>query len=321
MNEIAFCFSVDDVAYDGYSSEAHLAKYLAFSNEQGMKATMLTVPLYGDKDFRERSGYIKLLKHAISEGHEVAQHGLRHDRFETGIPPDFILALPHEAPIRERLAKERAAIERENSVDNIRQRLALGRTILEEALEHKICGFRGGAGSSCANLYLAEECEGYTWDSTRIVQEAGWDLIQGKLDIVPKPITRERFDGLQPAGALREMPLTTDYTWYLTKARYAASLNLAKHDFIACVEAGIPFVPVCHISPIVESENDGGYELYRELIRFVKAVAVDRGISLSFPTMSEACHAFWSHAKGKRNASLSSSPTSSLWRAESAGTT
>ena len=299
MKDMAFCFSVDDVAYDGYSSEAHLAKFLEFANEQGMHATLLTVPLFGDRDFRERSGYIKLLKNAISEGHEVAQHGLRHDRFETGIPPDFILALPHEAPIRERLARERDVIERDNSVGKIRQRLALGRTILEEALEHKIHGFRGGAGSSCANLYVAEEIEGYTWDSTRIIQEAGWDLIQGKLDISPKPITRKRFDDLQPSGSLREFPLTTDYTWYLTKDRYDASLNLAKRDLVSCLEAGIPFVPVCHISPIVESENDCGYQLYRELVRFAKEVAATRGVRIVFPTLSEACSRFCSQGNGK----------------------
>ncbi|MHB9036624.1 MAG: DUF2334 domain-containing protein [Armatimonadota bacterium] len=299
MKEIAFCFTVDDVAYDGYSSEEHLAKYLDFSNEQGMKATLFTVPLYDDKDFQERSGYVKILKEAISEGHEVAQHGLRHDRFETGIPPEFILALPHEAPIRGRVARERAAIEAANSVDAIRERLALGRTILEDALEHKIRGFRGGAGSSCANLYIAEEKEGYTWDSTRIIQEAGWDLIQGILDISPNPIMRERFDGLQPSGALKELPLTTDYTWYLTKDKYEASLNLAKSDFVSCLEARIPFVPVCHISPIIESENNCGYELYRELIKFAKDVAAERGVGLSFPTMSDACSNYWNQEKSK----------------------
>jgi len=292
MNELAFCFTVDDVGYDGYSSEEHLARYLDFCDEQGLKSTLLTVPLYGEQDFRKRAGYIDLLKNAIADGHEVAQHGLRHDRFETGVPPPFIMALPHEGPARERLANDRETIDRENSVEKIRQRLALGRGILEDALGQKVAGFRGGAGSSCPNLFVALEEEGYTWDSTRIVQEAGWDLIQGILDTPPQPITRERFDRLQFPGALKELPLTTDYTWYLTKDKYQASLELAKHDLAACIEAGIPFIPVSHISPIIECESGCGFELYRELVAHAKELAADKGLLLSFVTMTQACGRF-----------------------------
>jgi len=289
MTERAFCLSIDDVAYDGYSTEEHLAQYIDFCNENGVRTTLMTVPLFDDKDFRERSGYISLLKNAISDGHEVAQHGLRHDRFETGVPPEFIMALPHEGPARERLARERDVIDRQNSVASIAERLALGRTILQDALECRVNGLRGGSGSSCPNLYLALEREGYLWDSTCIVQESGWDLIMGKMDVAPKPITRESFDGLQHGGALRELPLTTDYTWYLTRDKYQASLALAKHDFDSCLQADIPFVPICHVSPINECEDGCGFGLYRELLAHARAAAAEQGVALRFVTLSEAC--------------------------------
>jgi hypothetical protein len=292
MGQFAFCSSIDDVAYDGYSTEEHLAEYLDFCNGLGMKSTLFTVPLFDDKDFRERSGYTKLLRKAISQGHEVAQHGLRHDRFETGVPPPFIMALPHEGPARDRLAKDRDLIERENSVGNIRQRLALGRGILEQALDTRVRGFRGGSGSSCPNLYTALNEESYEWDSTCIVQESGWDLILGDVQAVPKPITRERFAALQHGSALKELPLTTDYTWYLTADKYDASLSMAKHDLDSCMEAGIPFVPICHVSPIKQCEDDCGYELYRELVAYARAAAAKRGVELSFMTMSEASRMF-----------------------------
>lgn len=293
MKEALFCFTVDDVAYDGYSTEENLQELIAFCDNLGIKPTWMTVPFFNDIDFRTRKNYISILKEAISNGHEVAQHALRHDRFETGIPPAFIMSLPHEGPAREQLAREAEAIEASNSVGNIRQRLAQGRDILQDALGHEIAGFRAGAGSSCSNLFTALAEEGYTWDSSRILQEAGWDLIQGELNITPMSITLERFEALQHSSGLKELPIYTDYTWYLTEERYEPSLNLAKHDFRQALESGIPFVPICHVSPIFEGDPGLGLKLFRELDAFARELAAEKQVTLKYAKVSDAVKKYW----------------------------
>ncbi|OGV64945.1 MAG: hypothetical protein A3K19_10515 [Lentisphaerae bacterium RIFOXYB12_FULL_65_16] len=284
-----FCFTVDDVCFEGYSTEAHLKHLLEFLGDAGVRATFFAVPLAQGVPLTQRLGYIRVLEQAIADGHEVAQHGLEHDRFEVGIPPEMILALPHEGPARERLAKDREAIEAALQVDKIRGRLAQGRRIMEDALGAKVVGFRAPCLQVCDNLFLALDAEGYRYDSSRHLQPAGWDILNGKESVAPEPITREMFRRLQPPGNLRAIPLTTEYTWYLNRERFALTLNLAKHDAQACITAGIPFVPICHVSPIQAGDPDAGFQFYRELFAFVRDRCADRDEPLSFVTLADAC--------------------------------
>ena len=286
-----FCFTVDDVCLDGYSSEAHLENLLGFLDMQRIKATFFTVPLVNMKPLSERQGYVEILKMAISEGHEVGLHGLVHDRFEFGIPPKMVLDLPHEGPARERLSKERDAIEASLQVGLIRQRLAAGRTILEDALGVNIRGFRAPCLAICDNLFEALDAEGFCYDSSRHMQEAGWDILNGVENIVPQEITRKAFEMHQYPGRMHSLPLTSEYTWYLPWKNFDVALGLAKHDFRACIESAIPFVPICHVSPIQEGEGDSGFEFYRRLLDFARDQANSRGEKLDTLTLTDASKA------------------------------
>jgi len=282
-----YCFTVDDVAYEGYSSADHLRTLIDFCRAEDLKGTWFVVPLVNGKELEEQAGYVEILKEATVRGDEVAQHGLEHERFETGIPPPMILALPHEGASGKRLETDREAIEAELTVERIRERLRRGRDILTRALGREVAGFRAGALSTCDNLYDALEAERYDWDSSKALQESAWDLIVGRENVVPREITRARFERMQPPGALRVLPLSAEYTWYLKQDQYSAFLELAKHDFAACLDARIPFVPVCHVSPILEGEGDIGLQLHRELLAFARATAAERGVDLEFRTLSE----------------------------------
>src|SRR6185312_17376203 len=137
-----FCLTVDDVCLDGYSSEEHMEALLRFFASEGIRSTFFVVPRAQGVPLQERPGYIKLLNEAVAQGHALGQHGLEHDRFETGIPPQLILELPHESAARERLATVRVAIEEDLKIPKLRERLGQGRRILEDALECEITGFR-----------------------------------------------------------------------------------------------------------------------------------------------------------------------------------
>jgi peptidoglycan/xylan/chitin deacetylase (PgdA/CDA1 family) len=287
MNDLRFCFTVDDVGYDGYSSEEHLANLLAFCDRQGLKATLFAVPRCNGRELGERSGYVRLLRTAAEAGHEVAQHGLDHERFETGIPPAMVLELPHEGPAREHLATHRAEIAAALEVEPLRARLRQGRQILECALGRPIRGFRAPCLSTCANLFAALAAEGYGFDSSKCLQPTAWDIINGRPDTPPRPITRALFEALRADVGLPVYPLTAEYTWYLKDRDYEVTLRLARHDLDACLAAGIPFVSVCHVSPIQEGAGNRGFDAYTELLDYARSRARQERVACRSCTLGE----------------------------------
>lgn len=282
-----FCVTIDDVFLDGYSTEEHLENILTFLDERDIAATFFVVPFKENgESIGDSPGYVRLLKRAVATGHEVAQHGVIHDRFEVGIPPKMVLDLPHEGPARNYLREHRDDIDRSHSIPNIREKLSRGRQALEDALGSAVTGFRGPALQLCDNLFVALAEEGYAYDSTVHFQDAAWDIING-LPHVPRPINRERFAAAQKAEGLLELPLTGEYTWYLGNENFDQCLALAKHDFDGCSECDIPFVPICHVSPVQEGDGNRGFELYERLLDHANEQANKRNLELKFVTLSE----------------------------------
>jgi|GEM_PF-717458 len=263
-------FSVDDIGLDGYSTEEHLNNILSFLDEYQIKATFFAVPEAEGKKMNGRRGYVAILRDAIQRGHEVGQHGLTHDRFEIGIPPEMILNLSHEGPARSFLAENREKLKSEHTVEKIRRKLREGRKIIEDAIGARVNGFRSPALQSCDNMFIALAEEEYLYDSSTCFQKAGWDILN-KMAYVPQEINRAKFVQHQKPG-LRELPLTTDYTWYLGRDNFDKEYELAVHDYNCCLNSGVPFINVCHVSPIQEGSDPGlGFELYRKLIEYSKA--------------------------------------------------
>lgn len=286
MKKAFFCFTVDDVGMEGYSSERHLENILKFCSENMIYATFFAVPVNEGAELSESSGYSKLLREASALGHEVAQHGLRHDRFEVGIPPRMILEMEHEAPAREYLSKNRSRIMEELSVRGIRSRLRKGREIIQDASGREVKGFRAPALQTCENLFEALFLEKYDYDSSLYLQQAGWDLIAGRGISEAEPVTGERWGEMREGKKISEFPVTTEYTWYLRKDRFDQALDLAKNDFDSCLAAGIPFVPACHVSPVQEGSEGAGFELYRKLLSHAREKSSREGFELNAVPLS-----------------------------------
>jgi peptidoglycan/xylan/chitin deacetylase (PgdA/CDA1 family) len=287
-----FCLTVDDVCLDGYSTEEHMRALLQFFESEGIRSTFFVVPRAQGIPLQERPEYSKLLKQAMAQGHALGQHGLEHDRFETGIPPDMILDLPHESAARERLARERTIIEEGLKVPALRKRLEYGRRILEDTLKCQIVGFRAPCLSVCRNLFTALDAENFYYDSSQYLQAGGWDLLQGKA-LSPRPISRENFDRSQHPGRTRSLPLTTEYTWYLRQGNFDTAMALAKHDFNSCLRSGIPFVTLAHVSPLAECENGCGFDLYRRLIDYARKQSSAEHDELQLLNLNETCEALF----------------------------
>ena len=153
-----FGMSVDDVALDGWSKPENFLRLVEFFNKENLPATFFVVPVdeATDRPFYTLSPeYVPAMRKAQEEGHCFAQHGIRHNRFELGVPPAMILDLPHEAENRRYASEHRKDLEQEHSIANCRARLKQGRDILENALGFRIEGFRAPALQESPRMFAA----------------------------------------------------------------------------------------------------------------------------------------------------------------------
>ena len=290
MDPFHLVVTADDVGMAGYSTPQHLDNLVSFWESEGLKGTLFVVPRWEGREIGDSAEYVALLKDVLARGHEIAQHGLDHTRFQTGIPPKMVLDLAHEGPAREYLARHRDEIDASHTVTSLRRVLATGRRILEDALGVPMVGFRAPCLSTCDRLFEALEAEAYRYDSSTVFQNAAWDMINNPgRDVPPLPITRERFRRMQTGGSMRTWPISAEYTWYLKREHAASFLGLAKHDLEACLTAGIPFVPVCHVSPVQEGDADQGFDLYRKLLAHARKRMEAEGKRLISVTLAQLC--------------------------------
>ena len=288
--QMYFGMSVDDVALRYWSSPANFSRLIEFFAAERINATFFVVPIDEETDrpfYEVFPEYRPIIRSAHTAGHVFAQHGLRHNRFEFGVPPAMVLDLPHETENKKYAVAHRAQLEREQTAENLAPRLRQGRKILEDALEFPITGFRAPALQESPGMFDALAQEKYTFDSSACLQETGWDYLLGHTEVPARSIDRARWLTLRQKSTVPILPLTTDYTWYLTEARYRPTMELAKHDYRACVAANIPFVPVCHVNPVWDGDPGCGVRFLSELYSFAREDAAVNGYELRFETLEQ----------------------------------
>ncbi|MCX5642240.1 MAG: DUF2334 domain-containing protein [Candidatus Omnitrophica bacterium] len=267
MNPVKFAFTVDDVALKDFSSVEGFLELLDFLKNQQIPGTFFVVPFNQDIPLFERPDWVAALKKALSEGHELQLHGLRHEAFEWGIPPDFIMAYEHRE--RERLEREREAIEGAFTVTAFKEKLAQGIAIFTRVLGYRPTGFRSPYASLHPNLFQAlAEC-GFSYDSSLIVNPKGWRYIMKDYtpgitwnkDVLPRP--------WEYRPGLVEIPIMAEYAWFLKEADVEKQYQLIKEDLDKISESGGTMVPVCHVGPIT-GVNRAGLKVYERLLDYAR---------------------------------------------------
>jgi len=285
MKTMKFAMTIDDVALDGWCKPETLKQLIEFLLKNEIPATFNIVPIdeASDKPFYTwNKEYLPIIKDAMQAGFDFQQHGLRHNRFEFGVPPAMVLDLPHEIENKRWAEANEEFLKKDHCVENCRKRLRHGRIILEDALGTKICGFRAPALQSSPGMFQALKEEGYWFDSTLCLQETGWDYILGRMDVQPREITPERIAAIKETSLGLTMPLTCDYTWMLPHERFDKTLAMAKHDFRQCMACGIPFIPLAHVDPIFEGD---GIRFWLEFWNFMREEAAAYGMEMKFDTL------------------------------------
>ena len=104
------------------------------------------------------------------------------------------------------------------------------------------------------------------------------------MDVPRRDINLERYEALRKRSLYLTLPQTCDYTWFVTKEKYGAFMELAKEDFRQCLACGIPFITVCHVDPVHEGE---GLRFLHELFDFARETAAANGLDLECATMKQ----------------------------------
>ena len=261
-----FVLSIDDAATANYSNCSDFTELLNFLKRHCIQATIFVVPNENNIPLYEKKDWIKVLKRAKDEGHDLELHGYEHTPFEFGIPPEFILA--YEDRVKQELERERKRINENLCVKKIEERLNKGLEIFQKALGFRPKGFRSGYLSMHENLFPALKNCGFTFDSSLAINPKGWNYIRkdyqskvGWLKIEPKPFRHH--------SGILEIPLMSEYTWYLMEEDIERQFNLAKENLDeVCRREGV-FVTLSHVSPMT-GEYRAGLNVYKKLFRYVQ---------------------------------------------------
>ena len=276
MPEQLFALTNDDA---GGESPHLFAELLDFLADHAMVATFFVVPLSGGKPLDQKPEWLDLLARARDEGHELQLHALDHSMFEFGELPGFMLDIIPDA--KARWQREPEVIQAEHSVANMGAKLDRGEEIFERALGFEPKGFRGPCLSMCDATYQALADRGFIWSSNLVVNPMGWRYINKDYDagepwqpgIPPHPFRYK-------SGVI-EVPMLSEYTWYLTDEDVDRQFELIRSDFDRVHQSGDPFVSLSHYYAMT-GEWRAGLRVYERLIDYATRVG-----GLKFCTLSQ----------------------------------
>jgi peptidoglycan/xylan/chitin deacetylase (PgdA/CDA1 family) len=277
MPEQLFAFTNDDAG----GANPHLFRELLdFLAAQKVPATFFVVPMSGGKPLDEKPEWLDLLQRARSEGHELQLHAFDHgSTFEFGVPPDFMLDIIPDA--KARWQREPEVVQAEHTLANMSDKITRGKEIFARALGYEPVGFRGPCLSMCDATYQALADHGFRWSSNLVVNPMGWRYINRDYDagepwqpdVPPHPFRYK--------SGLIEVPMISEYTWYLKDEDVERHYGLIRDDFDRVRRAGGAFVTLSHYYAMT-GEWRAGQRVYARLLDYARGAG-----ELGFCTVSQ----------------------------------
>lgn len=280
MPDLFFVLTNDDAG----GANPHLFRELLdFLAVQNVPATFFVVPMSGGIPLDQKPEWLDLLRRALSEGHELQLHAFDHgSTFEFGVPPGFMLDIIPDA--KARWEREPEVIRAEHTVERMRDRIERGKEIFSRALGFEPRGFRGPCLSMCDATYQALAETGFRWSSNLVVNPMGWRYINGDYDAgepwqpnVPPHPFRYR-------SGIIEVPMISEYTWYLKEKDLERHYALIKDDFERVRQVSGAFVTLSHYYALT-GEWSTGLRVYERLL------ADARSAGARFATVSQLVEA------------------------------
>ena len=270
-----FCVTIDDSTLLKFSSVIGMRKLLRLFREYDIPATFFVIPKAHGVELYYRRDWLGILREAQEQGHELQLHGLEHHCLEFGYPPDSVLLI--EVELREKMERERDEIELEMTREKLGKKLREGIDIFKHVFGVRPSGFRSPCASTHKYTFEVLRENGFVYDSSCVVNPLGWHYLvndyTSEIDWTPEMTPEPYVIGDNEQG-LYEIPIMSEYTWYLQRRNAEAHYELMISDLIRTLEyrAGI-FVSLAHVNPISQNtrfgDDDTGLELYRRVFEWV----------------------------------------------------
>lgn len=269
MAEKYFVFTNDDAG----SQEPQLfAELLDFLKAEEVPATFFTVPMQGGQPLDSKPQWMPLIERALAEGHDLQHHAYMHNScFEFGVPPYFMLDIMPEA--RDKYFTEPTYFTQHHSYDILREKLEKGREVLTRAFGYTPRGFRSPCLSSCDNLYQALSDMQFEFCSNQVINPLGWRYINRDYDTGEGWHTDFPSEPYSRRPDLTEVPMHSEYTWYLEERDVDRHFELIKGDLDRAIAEGKPFVALSHYYAMT-GKWATGLKVYRRLFAYAR----ERGV-------------------------------------------
>jgi len=147
-----------------------------------------------------------------------------------------------------RWQRESQVIQANHTLQILASKIGRGKEIFHRSLGCETQGFRSGCPAICDNMYQVLADQGLGWSSNLVVNPMGWrysdrDYDAGEpwqKDVSPHPFPYK-------AGLL-EVPILSEYTWFLREEDLGRHFVLTKDDFepvrpLACLSPCLTTMP------------------------------------------------------------------------------
>jgi peptidoglycan/xylan/chitin deacetylase (PgdA/CDA1 family) len=279
VDALTFVFTTDDAGSNGVELFQELLRFL---QRRRVRGTFFTIPAAQGQPLDDRPDWIDALQKAHADGHEIGLHGYRHEGFEFGRPPDYMLDLMGPTAW-ERLQSKRQELHDAWRLESLQEKVEQGIAILERTLGIRPRSWRSPCCAVCTPLYQAMAAAGIAYDSSLIVNPQGWPLCakdyQTRLDWEP---AHPPYPFRYHAGVI-EVPVVSEYTWYLEDdLGVEKAWELMVADYERAARTSGLFVVMTHFYAMT-GQYRRGLDLYDRLFDYMEA----RG-TVQYRTVAEA---------------------------------
>lgn len=276
MAETLFVLTNDDA---GMQEPALFSELLDFLQAQEVPATFFVVPFGGGQPLDTKPEWMPIVERALAAGHDLEHHAYDHSScFEFGVPPYFMLDIMPDR--KAAYLEDPIPFERNHTYEILREKLEKGREVLTRAFGNTPRGFRSPCLSSCDNLYQALSDMEFEFCSNAVINPLGWRYINRNYETGEGWHTDFPSQPFPRLPGLTEVPMHSEYTWYLEEGDVDRHFELAKTDLDRSIAEGKAFVTLSHYYAMT-GKWATGLKVYERLFAYAR----QRGVR--FATLRE----------------------------------
>jgi hypothetical protein len=170
---------------------------------------------------------------------------------------------------RDKFIDEPTYFTQHHGYDILREKLEKGREVLTRTFGYTPRGFRSPCLSACDNLYKALDDMDFEFCSNEVINPVGWRFINRNYDSGETWHTEIPHGPFPRTAGLTEVPMHSEYTWYLEAEDVDRHYALIRGDLDQAIEEGKPFVALSHYYAMT-GKWAAGLQVYARLFAYAR---------------------------------------------------